>query len=97
MNNAMDTMTGLGGDWLVPSAFRIIPSTIAKRTNDVVEIKKKGAILMDDIASNRLMDELNWKGSVKESKLILMPVDCANNAELNKNKQGKMALIIVYR
>jgi len=44
---------------LVPSAFRIMPSTMAKRTNDVVEIKKKGARLMDEMASNRLTDELN--------------------------------------
>ena len=52
-------MTGLGGDWLVPIAFLIIPKTMAKRTNDVVDIRKNGAILMDDIASNKLIDELN--------------------------------------
>ena len=40
-------------------AFRIIPKTMANRTNEVVDIKKNGAMLMDEIASNRLIDELN--------------------------------------
>ena len=55
---------------MVPIAFLIIPKTIAKRTNDVVEIKKNGAMLMEDIANKRLIDELNCNGSVNESKLI---------------------------
>ncbi len=52
-------MTGLGGVWFVPTAFRIIPNTIAKRRNEVVDSKKKGAKLMDDIAIKSPMDELN--------------------------------------
>ena len=43
----------------MPRAFLIIPSTIAKRIKDVVEIKKKGAILIDDIDNKRLIEELN--------------------------------------
>ena len=68
-------MVGFGGDWLVPMAFLIIPSTMAKRTNDVVEIRKNGAILMDEMASSRLMDELNCNGSVNDSRFMAMPVD----------------------
>ena len=71
MNSAIEIMTGFGGDWLVPSAFRIIPKTIAKRTKDVVDIKKNGAILIDEIDSSKLIDELNCNGSVNEFKSIL--------------------------
>ena len=71
MNSAIETMTGFGGDWLVPNAFRIIPKTIANRTNDVVDIKKNGAILIDDRDNSKLIEELNCSGSVNESRLIL--------------------------
>lgn len=70
----METITGLGGDWLVPMALRIMPRTMANRTKDVVEIKKNGAMLMDDMASKRFTDELNCSGWVKESKSMAMDV-----------------------
>ena len=69
---------------MVPIAFRIIPNTIANRTNDVVEIKKNGAILIEDMARSRLMDELNCKGSVNDSRLIFTPVVWANKCDDNK-------------
>ena len=75
MKSAIDMMTGLGGDWLVPIAFRIIPNTMANRTNDVVEIKKNGARLIDEIARSKLMDELNCNGDVNELKSMFMAAD----------------------
>ena len=78
MKRAIETSTELGGDCAVPIAFRIIPNTIANRTNDVVDIKKNGAKLIEDIAINKLIDELNWSGSINEFKLIFNGAACAN-------------------
>jgi hypothetical protein len=36
-----------------------MPKTMANRTNDVVDIRKNGAKLMDEIARSKLMEELN--------------------------------------
>ena len=79
----------MGGDWLVPIAFRIMPNTMANRTNDVVEIKKNGAKLMDEIAKSKLMDELNWSGDVNELKSMFIAADCANVAKENSESNEK--------
>ena len=97
MNNAIEIITGFGGDWFVPSAFRIIPKTIANRTKDVVEIKKKGAILMDEMAMSKLMDELNCKGSINELRFKFMSVDCANRLVESSGNKMVIILIIAYR
>ena len=88
-------MTGFGGDWLVPIAFRIMPRTIANLTNDVVEIKKKGAKLIDEIANSKLMDELNCNGEVNELKSMFIPVVCANVVVENKPIKIRLFKIII--
>ena len=93
----MDIITGFGGDWLVPIALRIIPRTIANRTNEVVDIKKNGAKLMDEIARRRLIDELNCNGEVNELKSIFIAVDCAKDAKEKILINAKLFLIIVYQ
>ena len=97
MKSAIDIMTGLGGDWFVPMAFLIIPRTIANRTNDVVDIKKNGAILIEEMASNKFTDELNWRGSVNELRSMFIPVDCANRLDDIKKTMDRIIFIIVYR
>ena len=70
MNIARDIITGFGGDWFVPMAFRIMPSTMAKRKKAVVEIRKNGAKLIVDMAIKSPIDEEKEIGSVKDCKLI---------------------------
>jgi len=52
-------------------AFLIMPSTIAKRKKEVVEIRKNGIKLMDDSDSSKPMDELKLIGPVILSGVIL--------------------------
>ena len=70
---------------------------MAKRTNDVVEIKKNGAKLMDDIANNKLIDELNWSGDVNELKSIFIPAVWANVPKDIPAIINPISFIIIYQ
>ena len=70
---------------------------MANLTNDVVDIKKNGAILIDDIANNKLIDELNCNGSVNESKLMFMAGVCAKTPDTHSSNNVKTIDIIIYQ